>query len=180
MPFGHIHVVMLLVVLFLGGFGFLLAGFNGCFGGYGCRRIRACLVLGVALSTLLIGLPLVVVGGTTSAQAQVSIDFRLALDPYGQWRHDPRWGEVWVPAHRPRDWRPYTYGHWVYTDEWGWYWVADDAEEDFAWVVYHYDAGCSTRTLVGFGSRTTNGHQPGSIGAMATITSAGGRCRRTR
>ena len=137
MSLGHVLIVIL-VILVLGGFGFLLAAFNGRFGGYGSRRIRDRLVLGVALSTLLIGLPLVVVGVTTSAQAQVSIDFRLALDPYGQWRQDPRWGEVWVPARRPRDWRPYTYGHWVYTDEWGWYWVADDAEEDFAWVVYHY------------------------------------------
>ena len=116
---------------------FLIAGFRGRFGGYGSRRFRHQL-LGVALSILPIGLPLAVVGVTTSAQAQVSIDFRLALDPYGQSRQDPRWGEFWVPARRPRDWRPYTYGHWVYTDEWGWYWVADDAEEDFAWVVYHY------------------------------------------
>ena len=137
MSLGHVLIVIL-VILLLGGFGFLLAAFNGRFDGYGSRRIRERLVLGVALSTLLIGLPLVVVGGTTSAQAQVSIDFRSALDPYGQWRQDPRWGAVWIPARRPRDWRPYTYGHWVYTDEWGWYWVADDAEEDFAWIVYHY------------------------------------------
>jgi hypothetical protein len=60
------------------------------------------------------------------AQASVSVgaDFRVALEPYGAWRHHRRFGEVWVPASRARDWRPYTVGHWVYTDACGWYWVA--------------------------------------------------------
>ncbi len=78
-------------------------------------------------------------GALTPVRAQApAIDFRAALDPYGEWRQHPRWGEVWAPDVRARDWRPYTYGRWVYTDEWGWYWVADEEEEDFAWVVYHY------------------------------------------
>jgi hypothetical protein len=69
------------------------------------------------------------------AQAQESIDFRAALDGYGQWVQHPRWGEVWIPDQMPPDWQPYRMGHWAYTDEWGWYW---DSEEDFGWVTYHY------------------------------------------
>jgi hypothetical protein len=74
------------------------------------------------------------------AQASVSVgaDFRVALEPYGAWRHHRRFGEVWVPASRARDWRPYTVGHWVYTDAYGWYWVADDQEADWGWITYHY------------------------------------------
>jgi AhpD family alkylhydroperoxidase len=43
-------------------------------------------------------------------------EFRAALEPYGRWQRHARWGEVWTPADRPRDWRPYTVGHWAYTD----------------------------------------------------------------
>src|SRR3984893_1497071 len=68
------------------------------------------------------------------AQAQEAIDFRAALDGYGQWVQHPRWGEVWIPNQMPPDWQPYRMGHWAYTDEWGWYW---DSEEDFGWVTYH-------------------------------------------
>jgi hypothetical protein len=78
----------------------------------------------------------------TPAQAQASVsvgaDFRVALEPYGAWRHHRRFGNVWVPASRARDWRPYTVGHWVYTDDYGWYWVADDQEADWGWITYHY------------------------------------------
>ncbi|MEI7806126.1 MAG: DUF6600 domain-containing protein [Hyphomicrobiales bacterium] len=73
-----------------------------------------------------------------SAQAANPLDFRDALEPFGQWRQHPRFGEVWSPARRTREWRPYTVGSWVYTDEWGWYWVSEDEEEDFGWIVYHY------------------------------------------
>ncbi|MCF8476939.1 MAG: hypothetical protein K9G60_07900, partial [Pseudolabrys sp.] len=72
------------------------------------------------------------------AHAQMSAEFQAALQPYGSWHRHARWGLVWVPAHRPRGWRPYTYGHWVYTDDWGWYWISDREEEDFGWVTYHY------------------------------------------
>jgi hypothetical protein len=74
----------------------------------------------------------------TTAQAQgVSLDvqFRTALSPHGRFHRHDRWGEVWIPARRDRDWRPYTEGRWVYTDEWGWFWESD---EDFGWVAYHY------------------------------------------
>ncbi len=78
----------------------------------------------------------------TPAQAQASVsvgaDFRVALEPYGAWRHNRRFGDVWVPASRARDWRPYTVGHWVYTDDYGWYWVAHDQEADWGWITYHY------------------------------------------
>src|SRR5215475_9851688 len=70
--------------------------------------------------------------------ASVSADFRVALEPYGSWRHTNRFGEVWVPNNRSREWRPYTVGHWIYTDDYGWYWVTDDQEADWGWVTYHY------------------------------------------
>src|SRR5262252_4744598 len=79
----------------------------------------------------------------TPAHAQVSAgvsvgDFRVALEPYGTWRHSRRFGDVWIPANLSRDWRPYTASHWVYTDDYGWYWVADDQEADWGWITYHY------------------------------------------
>ena len=77
-------------------------------------------------------------GSLAPAAAQISEDAQIALEQYGTWRPNPRFGEVWVPNDVPPDWRPYAYGHWVYTDEWGWYWVSDDIEADWGWVVYHY------------------------------------------
>jgi hypothetical protein len=73
-----------------------------------------------------------------SADVSVGADFHGVLEPYGAWRHNRRFGDVWVPANRPRDWRPYTVGHWVYTDDYGWYWVTDDQEADWGWITYHY------------------------------------------
>jgi hypothetical protein len=84
----------------------------------------------------------IVEGAFAPALAQERIaglaEFRLALQPYGHWEHHARWGDVWVPANRSRDWRPYTVGHWAYTDDWGWYWIADQEEDAWGWVVYHY------------------------------------------
>lgn len=74
----------------------------------------------------------------TPAHAQVSAEFQAALQPHGAWRRHARWGMVWAPSQRPRDWRPYTHGRWVYTEEWGWYWISDRDEEDWGWVTYHY------------------------------------------
>jgi hypothetical protein len=73
-----------------------------------------------------------------AAQGPVKAEFRAALEPYGRWQRHARWGEVWTPADRPRDWRPYTVGHWAYTDDWGWYWVSDEPEAQWGWVAYHY------------------------------------------
>jgi hypothetical protein len=101
------------------------------------RRLTFAVLTGAALTvgalSTQIGL-----GALTPATAQISDDAQVALEQYGGWRPHPRFGEVWVPAAVPPDWRPYQYGHWVYTDEWGWYWVSDDVEADWGWVVYHY------------------------------------------
>jgi hypothetical protein len=72
------------------------------------------------------------------AEVNVSIDFRTPLEPYGQWRHNDRWGDVWTPAHVEKDWAPYTRGRWVYTDDWGWYWISEESEADWGWAAYHY------------------------------------------
>jgi hypothetical protein len=101
------------------------------------RRLALAVLAGCGIAVVTLAAP-VAIGGATPAYAQVSAEFQSALEPYGEWRRHPRWGEVWVPDDRPRGWRPYTYGHWVYTDEWGWYWVSDDEEADWGWVTYHY------------------------------------------
>jgi hypothetical protein len=101
------------------------------------RRLALAVLGGFALVVAAVSAP-IVVGGLTPAAAQVSGEFQAALAPYGTWRRHPRFGEVWVPAGVPPDWRPYEYGHWVYTDEWGWYWVSDENEEDWGWVAFHY------------------------------------------
>ena len=71
-------------------------------------------------------------------RASVRADFRAGLEPFGAWRHHARFGDVWVPGHRSRAWRPYTAGHWVYTDDYGWYRVEDTQESDWGWIAYHY------------------------------------------
>jgi hypothetical protein len=68
----------------------------------------------------------------------VSAEFRAALQPYGRWQYIARWGDVWIPNDRPREWRPYTEGRWAYTDDWGWYWVSDTDEDAWGWIAYHY------------------------------------------
>jgi hypothetical protein len=99
-------------------------------------------VLAMAALTLAASADWPVSGGVvTPALAQrvaISAEFRTALQPYGSWGHHSRWGDVWVPAGRARDWRPYTDGHWAYTDDWGWYWISDDEEASWGWIVYHY------------------------------------------
>ena len=57
---------------------------------------------------------------------------------HGRWQRHSRWGDVWIPANRQRDCRPYTAGRWVYTDDWGWYWISDDSEAQWGWATYHY------------------------------------------
>ena len=97
---------------------------------------------GAAIALGLANLFLAADGWQASAQAQAqapqSIEFRSAHEPYGQWRQHWRWGEVWVPARRARDWRPYQNGRWVYTDDWGWYWVSDQTEDEWGWIAFHY------------------------------------------
>jgi hypothetical protein len=110
------------------------------------RRLLLGLATGFALTFVGVPAP-TAIGGVTSAHAQVSAEFQAALEPYGEWRRDARWGEVWVPDDRPPGWRPYTYGHWVYTDDWGWYWVSDNEEADWGWVTYHYGRWAHDRRL---------------------------------
>jgi hypothetical protein len=85
-----------------------------------------------------------------SAQSQTSLraEFRTALEPHGRWQHHARFGDVWVPANRARDWRPYTagrwvlrrageyhYGRWALDDQFGWCWVPGE-EWSPAWVQW--------------------------------------------
>jgi hypothetical protein len=96
-------------------------------------------LIGAAVAAAVTLLPVAALefaGSTAQAQnLSVNIQFRSALEPHGRWSKHRRWGEVWIPAKRDRDWRPYTVGRWAYTDEWGWYWASD---EDFGYVTYHY------------------------------------------
>ena len=57
------------------------------------------------------------------------------LDDYGQWHHDSRYGDVWVPSVQDTDWRPYQHGHWVWVEPFGWTWVSSEA---WGWAPYHY------------------------------------------
>jgi len=68
----------------------------------------------------------------------IAFEFRTALEPYGEFRHVARWGEVWVPNDVAPNWRPYTIGCWVYSDDYGWYWASDQAEAPREWIVFHY------------------------------------------
>jgi len=57
------------------------------------------------------------------------------LDENGEWRHDPEYGNVWVPTAVAVGWAPYHYGHWAWIAPWGWTWV-DDAPWGYA--PFHY------------------------------------------
>ncbi|HKA77147.1 MAG TPA: DUF6600 domain-containing protein, partial [Pseudolabrys sp.] len=105
------------------------------------QRIRRAAFAALASAAIGVGGLLsasIVFGALTPAAAQISEDAQIALEQYGSWRQNPRFGDVWVPNGVPADWRPYEYGHWVYTDDWGWYWVSDDVEANWGWVVFHY------------------------------------------
>jgi hypothetical protein len=99
--------------------------------------VMACFALGAVLVAVPGGWDGI---GPAGAQQRVSVaaDFRGALAPYGAWHHNRRFGEVWMPASRRLNWRPYTVGHWVYTETYGWYWVEDVEESDWGWITYHY------------------------------------------
>jgi hypothetical protein len=63
-------------------------------------------------------------------------DFKPALDPYGTWADDPKYGSVWVPSPGAvgPDFVPYqTAGHWAYDDDY--VWVSD---YDWGWAPFHY------------------------------------------
>src|SRR5262245_37069107 len=87
-------------------------------------------LLGALVAFAGIPLDINVFGATTAGAEEVSVNFRLALEPHGRWVSHQRWGEVWAPD-VAEDWQPYSNGRWVYTEEWGWYWVAN---EDWGWI----------------------------------------------
>jgi hypothetical protein len=102
------------------------------------RVARAAMLIGIAAGALVSAPERWSPIAPAAAQASIRADFRVALEPFGAWRHHARLGEVWVPGHRSHAWRPYTVGHWVYSDDYGWYWVEDTQEADWGWVTYHY------------------------------------------
>jgi hypothetical protein len=64
--------------------------------------------------------------------------FRPALDPYGAWVADARYGTVWVPNRDVvgPDFAPYvSRGHWALTADDDWIWASD---YPFGWAVFHY------------------------------------------
>jgi hypothetical protein len=64
--------------------------------------------------------------------------FRPALDPYGSWVDDSKYGTVWVPnsAVVGADFAPYvSRGRWALTAENDWIWQSD---YPFGWAVFHY------------------------------------------
>ena len=64
--------------------------------------------------------------------------FRPALDPYGAWVADSRYGTVWVPNRDVvgADFAPYvSRGHWALTADDDWIWASD---YPFGWAVFHY------------------------------------------
>ncbi len=89
--------------------------------------------------------PTVTEQGAPAAEAAVDdsdptalTTFRPALDPYGSWVADAKYGTVWVP-HREAvgtDFAPYvSRGHWALTADDDWIWVSD---YPFGWAVFHY------------------------------------------
>ncbi|MDB5599888.1 MAG: hypothetical protein JWN71_1932 [Xanthobacteraceae bacterium] len=113
------------------------------------RRLRVAMLTGAMLAGMFVALPLADGGHQDAAaqQAQPWIDFNTALGPYGEWRKHARWGNVWVPSYRDRNWQPYQEGRWVYTEQWGWYWVSNAEESDWGWVAYHYGRWIKDRDL---------------------------------
>jgi uncharacterized protein DUF6600 len=134
-----------------------------------------------AALTLLIVFPIAFGPSATAVLAQgvsVSSEFRVALEPYGKFRRHSRWGEVWVPAHVARDWRPYTVGNWVYTNDYGWYWNA--ADESGAGSSITMAVGYGTTISAGCGCRALSGAPDGSIGGAAVGILVGRHYRRMR
>ena len=102
------------------------------------KVIRAMLIASVAVCTIAIPVANISAIPAAAQAASLSVEFHTALEPYGAWQNHRRWGEVWIPSHVARDWRPYTVGHWVYSQDYGWYWAPDEQEAEWGLVTYHY------------------------------------------
>jgi hypothetical protein len=87
------------------------------------------------LLTFFIAFILVSSSDKTKAQS-VEVNFSVFqqnLSPYGRWKFNPLFGQVWV--YEDPDFRPYaTDGHWEYTN-YGWSWVSDF---EWGWAPFHY------------------------------------------
>lgn len=96
------------------------------------------LVGGLGLAGLPFTAPIFTTPAAAQQRVEIRSEFRVALEPHGQFERHSRYGEVWRPARVARDWRPYTVGRWVYNDDLGWYWNAAESEADWGWVAFHY------------------------------------------
>jgi hypothetical protein len=92
-----------------------------------------------AAALLLCSVSVDAISGPAYAQRDFEIGFNSfhnRLANYGDWVYSDRWGEVWIPADVPDDFRPYdTGGYWAYTDEYGWYWASNYEWGD---IPFHY------------------------------------------
>src|SRR5712692_5145761 len=104
------------------------------------RLGRAALLIGLAAGSLAVvagptGLIVMPAHAQATAGVSVGADFRVALEPYGAWRHNRRFGDVWVPA--DWGWIAYHYGRWYRDADYGWFWIPNDVWGP-AWVDWRY------------------------------------------
>ena len=93
----------------------------------------------IAVIAVLSWVPMNLAVGLRPAAAQVLVEFRTALEPYGSFQRVAHWGEVWVP-NVARDSRPYTIGRWVWIEDVGWAWVPG-RDWGPAWVDWRRGGG---------------------------------------
>jgi hypothetical protein len=110
----------------------------------------------IAVIAVLSWIPMSLAVEVRPAAAQVSVEFRTALEPYGSFQRVAHWGEVWVPNVAPH-WRPYTVGRWVYSADYGWYWVSEAPEAPWGWIAFHYGRWVWIEASAGLGRLAANG-----------------------
>ena len=125
------------------------------------RRAVIAIATGVAIAISALLVP-IAVGALSSAQAQISADAQIALEPYGVWRPHPRLGNVWVPAGGPPDWRPYEYGIGSTPMSGAGTGSPTMSRPTGAGSPITTAAGHSSAASAGSGCRAMNGHRPGS------------------
>jgi hypothetical protein len=99
------------------------------------RTLRARLLASalIASAASLICIPEIASAQEVSADVSFT-SFHDRLSTYGNWSHNPRYGDVWRPRDVDADFHPYSRGHWVDT-EYGFTWVSDYQWGD---VPFHY------------------------------------------